>query len=114
MNQKVTYGVRPIVQIGDVELITVSFTLNGRPVSFAAEPGESAQKFLQRNGVASVRNSDDGFGFAGSDSILLDGRIVGANILVAPQLEGHDVKTVESLREGRQLGLVHRQPHGAR
>lgn len=84
----------------------VSFTLNGRVVSFETAPGESAQRFLQRNGVPSVRNSDDGFGFAGSDSILLDGKIVGANILVAPQLEGHEIKTVESLREGRELGVV--------
>ncbi len=84
----------------------VTFTLNGRPVSFEAHPGESAQTFLQRNGVPSVRNSDDGFGFAGSDTILLNGKIVGANILLAPQLEGHDVMTIESLRDGRELGIV--------
>ncbi len=84
----------------------VTFTLNGRSVGFGALPGETAQSFLQRNGIPSVRNSDDGYGFAGSDSILLDGRIVGAGILLAPQLEGRDVRTVESLREGRLLGIV--------
>ncbi|MFP4407476.1 MAG: molybdopterin cofactor-binding domain-containing protein, partial [Spirochaetaceae bacterium] len=86
--------------------MNVTFTLNGRKVSFEAEPGESAQHFLQRHAVPSVRNSDDGHGFAGSDTILLDGKIVGANILLAPQLEGREVKTVESLREGRKLGVV--------
>ena len=84
----------------------VRFTLNGKAVAFDASPSESAQRFLQRNGIASVRNSDDGHGFSGSDTILLDGKIVGANILIPPQLEGHDVKTVESLREGRALGVV--------
>ena len=84
----------------------VSFTLNGRAVLLETSPGESAQKFLQRNGVPSVRNSDDGYGFAGSDSILLDGRVVGAGILLAPQLEGRNVRTVESLREGRSLSIV--------
>ncbi len=84
----------------------ISFTLNGKPVSFEGAPGESAQKFLQRNGIASVRNSDDGFGFAGSDSILLDGRIVGSNIIVAPQLEGRDVKTIEFYGTSRTLSVV--------
>ncbi|RLW68745.1 MAG: hypothetical protein B6D68_03060, partial [spirochete symbiont of Stewartia floridana] len=84
----------------------VSFTLNGRSVGFETIPGESAQLFLQRNGIPSVRNSDDGYGFSGSDTILLDGRIVGACILLAPQLEGRDVRTVESLREGRLLSIV--------
>ncbi len=86
--------------------MNITFTLNGRTVTFDGDPGESAQRFLQRNGIPSVRNSDDGYGFAGSDSILLDGKIVGANILIAPQLAGHDVKTVESLRAGRELGPV--------
>lgn len=84
----------------------ISFVLNGRPVSCEGAPGESAQRFLQRNGIPSVRNSDDGFGFAGSDTILLDGKVVGANILLAPQLEGHNVKTVEFLKNGRELSLI--------
>jgi len=84
----------------------VTFNLNGRTVSFEAAPGESAQVFLQRNGIPSVRNSDDGFGFAGSDSILLDGKIIGANILIAPQLEGREVRTIEFLREGKELSII--------
>ena len=84
----------------------IRFTLNGREVTFEGAPNERAQKFLQRNGIPSVRNSDDGFGFAGSDTILLDGKIVGANILLAPQLEGRDVKTIESLHTGRNISIV--------
>ncbi len=84
----------------------VQFTLNGRPVSYECSPGESAQSFLQRNGIPSVRNSDDGFGFAGSDSILFDGKVIGANILIAPQLEGHEIKTIESLKEGKELSII--------
>jgi putative selenate reductase molybdopterin-binding subunit len=86
--------------------VKISFTLNGTAVTFDGGPGESAQRFLQRNAVPSVRNSDDSFGFAGSDTILLDGKVVGANILLAPQLEGREVTTVEALREGRNLGIV--------
>ncbi len=86
--------------------MTITFTLNGRNVEAEAGPGERAQALLKRLGIPSVRNSDDGFGFAGSDAILLDGKVVGANLLLAPQLEGREVRTVESLRSGRTLGIV--------
>jgi putative selenate reductase molybdopterin-binding subunit len=86
--------------------MNVTFTLNGKKTSAQAAPGESAQVFLQRLGIWSVRNSDDSFGFAGSDTVLLDGRPIGANILLAPQLEGRDVKTVEFLKNGRSLHVI--------
>ena len=78
--------------------MTIHLTLNGRRRSIDAPAGENAIRLLKKLGVDSVRNSDDGHGFAGSDTILYDGRIVGANILVAAQLDGHEIRTVESLR----------------
>jgi len=86
----------------------VNFTLNGRPVSVEAAPGETVQRLLKRLGIPSVRNSDDSFGFAGSDTILLDGKPAGACLLVAPMLEGRRVGTVESLSPGgaRNLSLI--------
>ena len=87
--------------------MTVTFKLNGRQVSWNdAADGESAQKFLQRHAVPSVRMSDDNLGFAGSDCILLDGKIAAAGLMLAAQLEGCDVRTVESLRNGRSLSII--------
>ena len=86
--------------------MTITFTLDGKERFIGADPGDSALTVLKRLGVDSVRNSDDGHGFAGSDTILLDGKIVGANLLIAGQLEGRDVKTVNSLRHGRNLSIV--------
>lgn len=48
-------------------------------------------------GMHSVRNSDDGFGFAGSDAIIFNGNIVNASLLIAAQLEKADIRTAESL-----------------
>ncbi len=84
----------------------ITFTLDGKSRSVDTEPGLSAVKLLKGLGIDSVRNSDDGHGFAGSDTILLDGKIVGANLLIAAQLDGRDVKTVNSLRQGRTLSIV--------
>jgi putative selenate reductase molybdopterin-binding subunit len=86
--------------------VKIQFILNGKSVEHEVLPAESAQVVLQRMGIHSVRNSDDSFGFAGSDTILLDGRTVGANILLAAQLQGRKVETVESLKNGRELGII--------
>jgi putative selenate reductase molybdopterin-binding subunit len=86
--------------------MTINFTLNGKQIRTESSPGASAQSLLQSLGIWSVRNSDDSFGFAGSDTVLLDGRPVGANLMLAPQLEGRDVKTVEFLKDGTRLSVI--------
>ncbi len=84
----------------------VSFTLNGVRRTVQAEPGENLQSLLQRMGIPSVRDSDDGEGFAGSDTILLDGKAVLAGLMVAGQAEGHCIETVESLAENGGLSAI--------
>ena len=53
----------------------IHFTLNGAPQELTVNPGENVQKLLFNMGMHSVRNSDDGFGFAGSDAIIFNGNI---------------------------------------
>jgi putative selenate reductase molybdopterin-binding subunit len=84
----------------------IQFTLNKKTRSFDVAPGLSARKLLQDAGIRSVRNSDDGYGNTGSDTIILDGYPVNAGLLIAAQLDGKDVKTVESLSQGRKLTPV--------
>ncbi|MBB6479500.1 molybdopterin-dependent oxidoreductase Mo/Fe-S-binding subunit [Spirochaeta isovalerica] len=84
----------------------IQFTLNNKARSFDVAPGLSARKLLQDAGINSVRNSDDGWGNTGSDTIILDGYPVNAGLLIAAQLEGKVIKTVESLSSGRNLSAV--------
>ncbi|MEH6533091.1 MAG: 2Fe-2S iron-sulfur cluster-binding protein, partial [Photobacterium frigidiphilum] len=86
--------------------MTITFTLNGRPQTLECKLGENVQTLLHGMGYHSVRNSDDGFGFAGSDVILLNGVLKNASLLVAAQLEGKEVQTAESLGKWNQLSLV--------
>ncbi len=65
----------------------IHFTLNGSPQELTVNPGENVQKLLFNMGMHSVRNSDDGFGFAGSDAIIFNGNIVNASLLIAAQLD---------------------------
>ena len=84
----------------------IHITLNGNSRSVYTEPGENVQKLLQRIGILSVRNSDDGYGFTGTDTILFDGKPVNAGLMVAAQIDGHHIRTVESLSDGVTMGPV--------
>ena len=84
----------------------LSFTLNGVKRAVEAAPGERLDGFLQRIGIPSVRSSDDGEGFAGADTILLDGRAVLAGLMVAAQAEGRAIETVEGLMESGRLSAL--------
>ena len=86
--------------------MSVTFTLNGTTRTVEAAVGENLQALLQRIGIHSVRNSDDGEGFAGSDTILLDGRPVLAGLMVAGQVEGRSIETVESLMRDGRLSVI--------
>ncbi|MGY0151215.1 molybdopterin-dependent oxidoreductase Mo/Fe-S-binding subunit [Edwardsiella tarda] len=86
--------------------MTIRFTLNGTPRTLACQPGENVQHLLFGLGMHSVRNSDDGFGFAGSDAIIFDGVVINASLLIAAQLEGAVVRTAESLGAWNQLSPV--------
>ena len=86
--------------------MNVHFILNGTPHSPDCIPGENVRNILFSLGMHSVRNSDDGYGFAGSDAILFNGRIVNASLLIAAQLEGAVIETAESLGKWNELSDV--------
>ncbi|HET6450784.1 MAG TPA: molybdopterin cofactor-binding domain-containing protein, partial [Spirochaetia bacterium] len=86
--------------------MSITFRLNGTARTVAAEPGENLQVLLQRIGIPSVRRADDGEGFAGADTILLDGKPVLAGFMVAGQVEGRSIETVESLMENGRLSAL--------
>jgi putative selenate reductase molybdopterin-binding subunit len=84
----------------------VSTTINRVPAEFEAAPGERVQHLLKRLGYMSVRDSDDGEGFAGSDTILVDGIPMYASLLSVGQIAGKQILTPESLVNGRTLSVV--------
>ena len=84
----------------------VSTTINRVPAEFEAAPGERVQHLLKRLGYMSVRDSDDGEGFAGSDTILVDGIPMYASLLSVAQIAGKQILTPESLANGRTLSVV--------
>ncbi|MBU2513808.1 molybdopterin-dependent oxidoreductase Mo/Fe-S-binding subunit [bacterium] len=84
----------------------VRFKLNGRQQKVITSPGENARLLLQKLGIRSVRKIEEPSGFPGGDIILLDKKAVSAGLLVAAQLDGHVVKTIESLHKNGKLSPV--------
>ena len=86
--------------------MNIVFELNGIKKNQYAAPGENLLVFLRNLGISSVRNSDDQYGFTGSDTILFDGRPVNAGLMVAAQVSGHIIQTVEGLSSRQGMTAI--------
>ena len=75
----------------------IALTVNGEPLEGDAWGGESLLTFLREQlGLPGSKNACEQ-GECGSCSVLLDGALVCACLVLAAQAEGHDVVTVEGL-----------------
>ncbi|MBN2874563.1 MAG: molybdopterin-dependent oxidoreductase Mo/Fe-S-binding subunit [Spirochaetales bacterium] len=86
----------------------VSFYLNSRAVSWDCEPGETLRSALRRKGIISVRDGCDGEGSCGLCAVLLNGRLVNSCQILAPQVEGQKIFTVDWYSKDRKLSIVQR------
>jgi putative selenate reductase molybdopterin-binding subunit len=86
--------------------MSISIMLNGSPRMLNAEPGERLNDVLRRERVFSVRDGCDGEGTCGACAILIDGRLVNTCLLVAGQVEGSDLRTVEGLARPLELSSL--------
>lgn len=78
-------------------LIGVRFRLNGREVVLEVGPGESVLHLLRdRLGLTGAKEGC-GIGECGTCTIVVDGKAVNGCLMLAAQLEGKEVLTVEGL-----------------
>lgn len=77
----------------------IELTLNGTVRRLVCAPGDSLMTVLRRLGCFSVRFGS-ATGETGAAAVLVDGRLVSSDVLLAAQAEGHSVTTVESLDLG--------------
>lgn len=88
--------------------MNVQFTLNGTPRTFEVSPGESLKILLRKAGMVSVRDGCDGEGSCGLCAVLLDGKTVNSCLLLAAQVQGRDVVTVEHYRKDPLMRTIQR------
>jgi carbon-monoxide dehydrogenase small subunit len=86
--------------------LKISLQVNGEPQETEIWPGESLLYALrERLGLPGSKNACEQ-GECGSCSVLLDGTLVCACLVLAAQADGHDVVTVEGIGEDGRLHRV--------
>ena len=84
----------------------VSCIINGKSRSFDVTPDMRLREMLLLNGNFAVRDSDDCEGFCGSDTVLVDGTPVYANLVLAAEVDGCEIRTPDGLGDSRHLTVV--------
>jgi carbon-monoxide dehydrogenase small subunit len=86
--------------------VKIALNVNGEPLETEVWPGESLLYALrERLGLPGSKNACEQ-GECGSCSVLLDGTLVCACLVLAAQADGHDVVTVEGIADGDGLHRV--------
>ena len=80
--------------------------INNKNVVLSGKEDERLRDVLYRSGYNSVRDSDDGEGFAGSDTIVFNGKLKYSNLILLYQAQGAEIRTAEGLLKGRELNYV--------
>ena len=81
-------------------------TINSRVRTFDVDPTMRLRELLSLNGNRAVRDSDDCEGFCGSDTVLVDGVPVYANLVLAGEVNGCEIRTPDGLADPQHLTVI--------
>jgi len=77
--------------------ITISVTVNGNPYQRSIDPRTLLSDFLRNDLELTGTHVGCEHGVCGACTVLLDGEAVRSCLLFAPQVDGHEIITVEGL-----------------
>jgi len=86
--------------------VAVQAEVNGEPVQFLARPGQTLLDALRDELDLTGTKEGCSSGDCGACSVLLDGQLVCSCLVLAPEVEGHAVTTIEGLAQGNTLHPV--------
>lgn len=84
----------------------VNFILNGKKVSRDLAPERRLIDVLREDFLLTGAKESCGEGECGACTILMDGEAVHACMVLAGQLEGHEILTIEGLAQNGELDII--------
>src|SRR5690606_11706566 len=78
-------------------------------VTFDARPSQTLLDVLRENGVVGMKHGCE-TGECGACTVLLDGKPVSTCVMLAAQVEGHEVETIEGVGGQQQRGWRGSEP----
>lgn len=84
----------------------VKCIINGKHISLEGNECDRLRDVLFSSGYNTVRDSDDGEGFAGTDTIIFNDKLVYSNLIPLFRAEGAKIRTAEGLSERGELNYV--------
>ena len=88
--------------------IPVSFTVNGDPVEILVEPWQTLMDALRDELQLTGTKEGCSNGNCGACTVMLNGRAIDSCCMLAPEVEGQDVITIEGLAKGGELDPLQR------
>lgn len=85
---------------------TMSLTVNGETVEARIHPGTTLQSFLHDTLGLTGTKEGCGAGMCGGCTVIVDGKAVKSCIILALQVRGKNVQTIEGLADGDTLDPV--------
>ena len=76
--------------------MTITLTINGRKIDLECAPHDSLRTVLRAAGYYSVRFGSE-TGETGAAAVLVDGKLITADLMLAAQADGHSVETIEGM-----------------
>lgn len=87
----------------------VDFRLNGEDVVFDVASNETLLRALRNHGYFGAKFGDE-WGMTGADTVLVDGRPVLSGMILAHQVAGREVTTIEGVGGAQQRGWKGSEP----
>ena len=84
------------MQRSNGNLMEIAFQLNGKLISLEVRSWDSALDVIRGLGFTGTKEGC-GIGECGACTVFVDGKVVNSCLLLAPQLHGREVETVEGL-----------------